>query len=393
MNRIFSRNAAARFGMTELVVGIAILAVVALLVIGIERYLHPRDPDPVGPDRWATKIDFMSFSRTGGELIIVTGDRPGVRVIDTSGKETHKNLAELVGRSGRLALSGDGGVLAQITEKGLLRVWDVESERESCVPRKITLPVRCLAVSPDGSCLAFDQPEGIIVLWDLASDKEAAAIENPFKHGDELSRMVLASRGTSLALGGYLGRSHLPSDHPIGIVVERICLWRRGRDQKAIILKESWGLGHPIFSPDGKTVLWENENTEKGRRVIELWDVETASPLPPLVSNNPNVGGLQILSPDGKILSCDGRLFEYPSLRELAQLKGIVAFSPDGKTAASAWPVMSTVWAARVKFWDIPSFSQRMCVEIPQDSRWQTKIAEPGTIAVPVRERPHKEEK
>jgi WD40 repeat protein/tRNA A-37 threonylcarbamoyl transferase component Bud32 len=258
---------------------------------------------------------------TGQELVSLKGHSQEVTSIAFS--PDGKSLASAGG--GRLG--GNGPI------PGELKLWDVATRKERTSLKGHTDRVTSVAFSPDGKTLASSQGSvrthetipGEVKLWDVATGQERGSLKG---HTQPVTSLAFSRDGRTLASGS---------------MDSTIRLWEVATGPELATLK---GAGYSlVFSPDGKTLAsWSGVR-------VKLWDVATGQERP-FGGNRPVA-----FSPDGKTLA-SGSLFDdtLPSgksdntvnLWDLAsEQKGIpfkghtdqvtsVAFSPDGKTIASA---------------------------------------------------------
>jgi outer membrane lipoprotein-sorting protein len=202
-----------------------------------------------------------------------------------------------------------------------------------------------VAFSPDGKLLT--SPTGVIVkLWNVDKRQVVAMLQHPFgaegPDGKRGAAVAFSPDGKLLASTVYDGT---------------VQLWDVATGKAKAIFK---GAGPVAFSPDGKTLA----------AGLKLWDLSTGKAKPSLQGLDPNERGMVnavAFSPDGKTLAVGGgemtnigspglgwvRLWEVATGRLRFSLKGrrfddqdpesggpemvqSVAFSPDGKTLATA---------------------------------------------------------
>jgi WD40 repeat protein len=296
----------------------------------------------------------LAFAPNGRAL--VSGGEDGVRIWDpATGKELraledHKSYIMAV------AFSPSGKTFASAGDEGTIRLWDMPTSKKLRSFRRPGRP-HLLAFSPDGKLLASAGSK--VTVWEVATGKEwrhAAGHKEGICHiAVSPNGRILASRGTDAT----------------------VRLWdlATGRELHCFDLMEPGTLGSVIFSPDGKTLFWQDN-----AKLCSV-DARTGKELPPLDARQ--LGGCLAFSPDGKLLATENedhtiRLWDRASGKVIRQFRGhrdsvsAVVFSPDGKLLASAsGSTPNTDSTARI--WDAATGKELHCLKEHED--WLTSVA------------------
>ena len=237
-------------------------------------------------------------------------------------------------RVGAVAFSPDGKTLAW-TGSGTdtINLWDMATQSLIAV---YEIPAvfwnnNSLAFSPDGKTfVTVDGVYDIVKVWDIITG-------NTIDLGHvELTPISFSHDSTMLATGGTRG----------------VKLWdvNTGDNVANIPVKQRSRVRLVSFSPDRETLAYR----VSGEKFTRLWDVTTQTQTG--IIENPSVE-YWAFSPDGKTLaSAAGRiitLWDVVTGQPVATLEGhldiidSVIYSPDGNTLAS------TSWDDTVRLWDI----------------------------------------
>ena len=223
------------------------------------------------------------------------------------------------------AFSPDGKILAGATDKGIIEVWDLQSNSQQATLVGHTWFVETLVFSSDTRLLASGDRTGAIYVWDTASGHRKKTLEG---HQISVKALAFSPDGKTLASASHRG----------------IRLWEVGTSTLRDNLIEHEDLGQAdtlalAFSPDGKMLA------SAGRGKISLWNVDTHRLLSELARRGPRVAVLAF-SPDRSILliGCGDGTIEmwdantYTLKSTIKPHTGriqVLRFSPDGKTLAS----------------------------------------------------------
>jgi RNA polymerase sigma factor (sigma-70 family) len=221
-------------------------------------------------------------------------------------------------------------------------LWDVASgERVGQVGRPDgggSGAFSTVAFSPDGQTIACAEKDHTVHLWSVQTGKEARQFGGaPETSPETMVGLIFARDGKTLASAG----------------MKSIYLWETatGKELRRIVRPDDadgWSNFPSVaLSPDGSKVAWTRvrkaESKEGYQGEIHVWDTASGGQLWEQLDEDATIVGLAF-SPDGKTLAsasgCMLRLWDASEGKELCRWCGqgcvaAVAFSADGKTLAS----------------------------------------------------------
>lgn len=291
-----------------------------------------------------------------------------------------------------LATGGCGDALNDGCRLGMVKLWSTVNgkkllEIEAHHPNRLRAEsghMSGVAFSPDGKFLAANGDNSKISLWDMATGRNIDTIEifrigpaPPFAfspdgktllHGDGL--VDLKTKQEKPLMKRLIGGIPTATFDPKGKILfatsflwpnpPSFAIWDMNTGKKAHICKgrSKVALCH-AFSPDGKTAVSTDEDHEKDKFAIRLWD--TSSGKNTATFDQTDFPYILAFSPNSKILAvCSKkdahrgdyqstiRLLQVPSGKVLATIKGPdkghfrqigrMAFSPKGRLLTFGTP-------------------------------------------------------
>ncbi len=270
------------------------------------------------------------------------------------------------------SLLPDQRTLITGTTDGTVRHWDLATAEEVRLPAAVPTSNRGIVLSPNGKIAAAfkNKPVGQnavevgIQLWDLASQKEGALLWVP-----NLSTAFFTPDGKVLLTQGWDIKENA------GII--RSWDVATGKELR-VLARHSNAFDYTELSPDGKLIAALLRDPEK---TIRSWDTATGKESCRIPAD-PIFHQCFALSPDSKLLAVvDGWrpissrvLHRYVHLWEIATGKKLsqfgksggnsekngyqsIAFSPDGKTLATAED------GNRIRLWEVATGSERLLLD------------------------------
>jgi WD40 repeat protein/serine/threonine protein kinase len=268
---------------------------------------------------------------------VLTADRAGhVAVWDAATGDRIRYFGG-VGRTWAAAFSSDGKLAATAHSDWIIRLWDVEGDRQAHVLRGHIGAVFAVAFSPDGRRLASAGEDGYVRLWDTSSGRLLATLDG---HDENVLCVAFSPDGRRLASGaGFepFRRSPMAGELVVWDLPSGRALYAR-RGLRGGVLDVA-------FRPDGRQLVVAYGGTGQGPGEMAVWDV--AGGRERYVLRRPSGLAWRVaFSPDGRRIVSAGedrtvRLCDAGTGLEVLNLRGhaggvvSLAFSPDGRRLLS----------------------------------------------------------
>jgi RNA polymerase sigma factor (sigma-70 family) len=295
----------------------------------VGRKLRRRVEEPVG-------IRGLAFSHDGTMLVTADCGAKAATIRDPASGAARRVLPNEA-RLNHVALSPDGKWLATAGLDQTVRIFELASAK---IVRKLHFgaTVFCVAFSPDSGTLAACGNDPAVRLWDVASGLEKRPLEG---HSKAVEYLAFSPDGAVLAAASW---------------DKTIKLWNAGDGSELATLE-----GHTLpvlalaFSPDGALLAsgsgkWYSPNAAGSAGVITQRDIARGDETSKRQSGAP-----------GEV-----KLWDVKTRTQVAALEGhgdrvwSVAFSPDGKTLASA------SWDKTIKLWNVATRREDATLRLSQ---------------------------
>lgn len=270
----------------------------------------------------------------------------------------------------KAVFSPDGRLLVTCGEDGRIIVWDFARRERLATFNDNGGWVNSVAFSPDGKWFATPGANQTVTVWDAKRLERAAVLAG---HRSMVNVVVFSPDGRLLGSisGGDEGKT---------------LVWDTSRWEEGYELPRNAIWADLAVSPDGRRMLICNQ----------VWDLQTASmtreldPDLTFAAISPDGRRLVGIGPSGTVVFFDvERLWENAQFRVLSSQRvhsyhgRAVAFSPDGKLAASGaedivlWDAATQKRLVRLKY-----SAQVWSVAFSPDGRWLVSTHDDGSVLV-----------
>ena len=269
-----------------------------------------------------------------------------------------------------LSFSADGQTLVSAGYEAQVRLWEVKTGRRVGQVRSPYSFVQAADLTPDGKTLLIRGTKSHVGLWRSDTAKKLRDLGSVDHSRRQICSTFFLRDGRTLLCWEEI--LSFPRDVPAEFVFRDI-----GTDK---VLRAIPAPPDPInevcqaLSPDGFLLATATGNPES-RGVIQLWDLETGTPMTSLSGHNETVSALAF-SPDGKILASGSRDTTI-LLWDLA------------------WPRLEELWAQMGKGKRLPTdparavpfLKERLQQMAATEKRFQTLLTDLDDDSFEVRER------
>jgi len=251
------------------------------------------------------------------------------------------------------AISPDGNLLAAGDQKGMLRIWNMDDQREVVAVRAHDAHLTRMAFSPNSQVLATTSYSGEVRLWQTTDGKKIKSL----KMGEqEIASLVFLSDKLLASAGGEAN------------------IWNIESEKKETVLSTGYVMGPALgLSNDRRLLAFSDKDS-----LIPFYDIEKQSTL----TNSALHGGAiktVSFSRDGKWIATNSsdstiRIWDGASLK-LVQIMD----ADGGRTTDVQWlPGSNVLMVAselgRVRIWGTPDDGKSMGLDLIQ-------MPQPGSIA------------
>jgi WD40 repeat protein/serine/threonine protein kinase len=299
----------------------------------------------------------------------------------------HQQRIRLRGHQGWVGFvqfTSDGKRLITRDVEGNSKVWAMPTGRQLTPPLCLQGKVHALTFTRDGQILATADEAGRVRLWDWGTGQ----LQKIYKEGnnDRVYSLAFSPDSKLLAIGG----NQIVQVLEVATGQERSVLRGHGN-----------GVYHLNFSPDGSKLITISHFDP----IAKLWDVATGTKQREFTGKAEAYVAGSAFGPDGTILataeahpfnrnlSGSVRLWDVATGKERSAFQEpdggaySVAFSPDGKTLASANSSTGTI-----KLWDVATGCSRhtfyawiervYCLAFSPDGRTLASASYDGTVGI-----------
>ncbi|MGB4600428.1 MAG: caspase family protein [Trichlorobacter sp.] len=288
-------------------------------------------------------VNSLAFSPDGTTVVAAAGSfsRGNIRLINVAGWKEVRAFGNQPSDTTSVSFSPDGRQIASGDWGGVVRLWDAATGALVRSYNGETGRVSAVALAPDGRSLAIAQNElqekgAPLSIWDLISGSQLRQVSESIQGKEHYPAMLeviaYAPDGRSIISSSNWHNMQL-WDAETGKRLQTLQERQFGKEKMTDI-----GVGMSLaFSPDGSTILSGHEKFKDNP--LNLWDAATGDIVRRFKGHLEPVWSVAF-SPDGKLAASASvdetiRLWEVASGKELKKIAGSahkVCFSPDGSS-------------------------------------------------------------
>jgi RNA polymerase sigma factor (sigma-70 family) len=281
-----------------------------------------------------------------GKTLASAGDDQTVRLWDTATGAVRNPRPGHDGGTGSVLISPDARRAVTASRDRTVRIWDLTTGQEALVLREFKSAVASVALSPRGDLLAVGMEDGDIQFRDAESGELRRTLKG---HSGMARSLSFSPDGETLASAAPSGaRSNLTRKE----AVRSLRIWDVGTGQELPRIQGSRNDWYARFSPDGKwlaayengVVLWDPATGKRSRRLDDLSDFAFHPDGKSIVgwTTAPRVrgGGGGIGKGKGMVrvssLADGAELYRFEGPQRMPYIGGLFVLSPDGRLLALA---------------------------------------------------------
>lgn len=238
-------------------------------------------------------LSIVMLNVCAGTISSAEPDQKPVLTTEVTRLESQSSIRCIaISKDGRFAVSGGGNYRDEKFVDCVVRLWDLQTMKETGHFEGHEQPVRSLAFLPNGNHIISGSDDRTLRLWDVNTKRELSSWR---AHDLVLGGSAIAPNGKLIATGG---QDRDPD--------KNLCIWNVSTAKEAYRLSsDRLPVSCVAFSPDGKQLLSGSGKT------AWLWDTSTEKEILHISGHDRNVNAIAF-SPDGKhvFTGCEGRFSE-----------------------------------------------------------------------------------